>query len=341
MTKIETKFHALENLRTWLLSDPDEWQEIKRKASQQNPWFTEREINRATHAICRDLISERALNQIVQAYDVNGSPSSKKVGLILAGNIPMVGWHDIQCLYLSGHPGLIKYSSKDNVLIPYLLKKLSQWDPELLEQIQPVERIQGIDAVIATGSNNTGRYFHEYFKKYPHIIRGHRNSVAILDGSETEDEIALIGEDILSYFGLGCRNVTKLYLPSDYDIPQLLKILEERYPYVKDHNKYLNNFEFNYAIWLLNKEEFLSSSVLLMKKDDSLLARIASVNYGLYDDREKMLQEISSRREQIQCIVSKNDLPGMHTIRPGEAQHPSWNDYADDLDTMEFLMNLE
>ena len=341
MTRIETKFNALGNLRTWLLSDPIEWQEVKRIAHQKNPWFTQMEIDRATQAICQDLISEQALNHIIEKYDLNGSPRTKKTGLILAGNIPMVGWHDIQCVYLSGHPGLIKYSSKDDVLIPFLLKKLSRWDPELTDQIHSVERLHGMDAVIATGSNNTGRYFQEYFKNYPHIIRGHRNSVAILDGTETDNELALIGEDILSFYGLGCRNVTKLYLPSAYDIPNFLKILEEQFSYVKDHNKYINNLEYNYAIWLLNKEEFLASSVLLMKKNDSLLARIASVNYSSYDDRDQLVQELSSRKDQIQCIVTKKEIPGMNTIWPGKAQHPAWNDYADDLDTMEFLMNLE
>lgn len=331
---------ALARLGDWLREAPPELEEIKITAKQKNPWFTISEIDRALNAISADLLSREALKAIGEYYDIPNDRSNTKIGLILAGNIPLVGWHDIQCLYLSGQKGLIKYSSKDDTLIPFLLKKMGEWDMEIDQYLSRTDQLKGIDAVIATGSNNSSRYFHEYFGKYPNIIRGHRNSVAVITGNESREEILALGEDIFSYFGLGCRNVTQLFIPRNVDLERYIAVWESSFNYVMDHHKYKNNYDYNFSIWLLNKEPFLASNAILLKEDNSLLARIASIHYTHYDTLDDAINEIKNKEHMIQCVVSSLPLNGISTLPPGSAQRPGWKDYADNLDTMSFLLNL-
>ena len=340
MNDINLRLKALAQLGEWLRSDPDEWKEIKNKARSLNPWFSLKEIDRATNAIVDNMLSENVLREWAGKYDLAADIDEKDIGLILAGNIPMVGWHDVQCVYLSGHRGLIKYSSKDDILIPFLLEKITDFDSNAESRLLKADKLKGYDAVIATGSNNTSRYFNSYFKNVPNIIRQHRNSVSVVNGQESRDEIEALGEDIFSYFGLGCRNVTHLYLPKGYDPAQLISVWDEVFSYVIDHNKYKNNYDYNYAIWLLNKEDFMAGVSVLMKNDDSYLARIGSVNYQYYTEIDQVAQQLTNRADAIQCIVSKQEI-GTHLVtKPGEAQKPAWNDYADNVDTMKFLKNL-
>lgn len=341
MRKWNNRLETLARLGDWLETDPAELEAVKVMANQKNPWFTHNEIDRAITAIKDHLLSREALGALAEHYDLPDQTSRVKVGAILAGNIPLVGWHDLQCIYLSGHQGMVRFSSKDDTLIPFLLKKMSEWDSDIGQWVTITEQLKGIDAVIATGSNNTSRYFHEYFSKYPNIIRGHRNSLAVINGNESDEEILSIGEDIFSYFGLGCRNVTKLYFPRDADIERYISIWENAFSYVMDHHKYKNNYDYNFSIWLLNKEPFLASNALLLKEDPGLLARIASVHYTYYDELQEVEHDINNTEHLIQCVVSTIPLQGIRVVPPGSAQRPGWNDYADNIDTLAFLLNLE
>jgi hypothetical protein len=251
---------------------------------------------------------------------------------VAAGNIPLVGFHDWLTGFLSGHDIRIKLSSKDNVLLPHLLDKLKEWYPETAEYTTTQDMLKDCDAYIATGSNNSARYFHYYFAKYPHIIRRNRTSVAILKGDETREELSALADDVLLYFGLGCRNVTKVYVPEGYDFGPFLEIAT-KYAYMADHNKYKNNFDYNLALFLLNTTPCLTNDNLLLNENESIFSPISVLHYGYYSDQEKLEEELR-KNEDLQCLVARNAIPF------GQAQKPSLQDYADGVDTAAFLHSL-
>jgi hypothetical protein len=266
----------------------------------------------------------------------------KTVGLIMAGNIPLVGFHDWLCVFTAGHRAKVKLSDKDKVLLPFLVKKMGDWAFESWEHTEFVAEgapIGGMDAVIATGSNNTARYFEQYFGKYPHIIRRNRNSVAVLDGSETHDDLLALGKDVFTYFGLGCRNVSKLYVPQGYDFEPLLEALHTFNDLVL-HNKYKNNFDYNFTLYILNNTPHLSNGCVLLVEHPALTTRIATLHYEYYRDAEHLSDLLSPQLENIQCIVSKMSLNNIAALPFGATQKPGLSDYADGVDTMAFLTAL-
>lgn len=332
------KIEALKELGLWLVSDDSNLHEIKAKAQYENAWFAEVEIDRAINAIQSEYLTPNALNSWASTYALSDTNSPVIVGLVLAGNIPLVGWHDIQSVYLSGHKALIKTSSKDDQLIRALVSKLHEIDANAKSQIQLVDKLEGMNAVIATGSNNTSRYFHAYFGKYPSIIRKNRSSVAYLTGDESNRDIVNLGKDIFSYYGLGCRNVSKLFIPKDYTLNHVIEILDENYEYVTQHNKYMNNYEYNNAIWILNKENYLMGKTLLYKYDKGWNTRIASVHIEKYDSYNALQSRILDNLDNIQCVVGNQSiLNDVEVIPFGESQSPKWNEFADNIDTMKFL----
>jgi hypothetical protein len=261
------------------------------------------------------------------------SVEPKTVAIICAGNIPMVGWHDVFCTLLCGHSALVKLSSDDAQLMPAAIVVLEKFWPEVTDLVKYAHgKMENFDAVIATGSNNTGRYFEHYFSSYPHIIRKNRNSVAILNGTETPEELQELGKDIFAYFGLGCRNVTKIYMPEGYDINKVFEGIYSFHPIV-NHNKYANNYDYNKAVWLLNQEDLLENGFILFRKDKGIASPTGSMYYEYYADETELRKELAEKAEQIQCIVSKNDIPF------GQAQNPGLADFADNVDTMEFLIS--
>ena len=335
---MDRKIEALIELGQWFKSNDYILNEIKSKAQQENSWFTEVEINRALNAIQSEYLSPGALHAWVTKYALQDINSPLKVGLVLAGNIPLVGWHDIQSVYLSGHKALVKTSTKDNQLISAVVSRLHDLDVNARSQIQLVDKLEGMDAVIATGSNNTSRYFHAYFGKYPSIIRNNRTSIAFLTGDESDRDLVNLGKDIFSYYGLGCRNVSKLFIPKNYTLNHIIEILDENYAYVSQHNKYMNNYEYNNAIWILNKENYLMGKTLLYKFDTGSNSRIASVHIETYDSFDNLQSRIKECLDSLQCVVGTQDiLNDVHVIPFGESQSPKWNDFADDIDTMLFL----
>ncbi len=334
----EKRINAFSKLGDFLAENNAELQELALEAKYRNAWFTEEEMGKAIHAT-KDSLNYKALSHWLSAYDLNHT-RPKKIGLILAGNLPLVGFHDILSVLLSGHIALIKLSSQDDQLLPFLLKKLIEIAPEFKEQVIFVERLENFDAVIATGSNNSSRYFDYYFAKVPHIIRKNRNSIAMLTGAETKEELSLLGSDIFDYYGLGCRNVSKLLVPKDYDFIPFFEAIEH-YNGVINHHKYQNNYDYNKSIYLINKNKHLDNGFLLVTESDKLTSPLSAVFYQEYDSLEAAVDYIDKEKENIQVVVSntKVDLPSTK-IRFGESQKPKLWDYADGVDTLEFLSSL-
>jgi hypothetical protein len=250
----------------------------------------------------------------------------------MAGNIPLVGFHDLLSVFISGHRAVIKPSSKDEALIKHLVKKLEEWNPEIKELISFQEMLKGCDAYIATGSNNSARYFEYYFSKYPHIIRRNRTSVAILNSNETTEELEKLADDVHLYFGMGCRNVTKIFVPKDYDFIPLLDVFR-KYDHFKDHHKYRNNYDYYLALHILNGKFYMANESIILFENSSVFSPISQLNYEFYTDKNLVHEQLSSSAD-IQCIVGNDHIPF------GQAQNPSLTDYADDINTLNFLTNL-
>ena len=305
-------------------------------SQSHNGWFTPEQVKFSVQSWAKAL-TEDNLNQWLSSYDFS-KIEPKKVGLVLAGNIPLVGFHDFLSVLISGHDVLVKTSSNDQHLLKFLAKYLISIQPELNSKITFVEgKLEGFDAVIATGSNNTARYFEYYFKDKPSIIRKNRNSVAVLDGTETFEDLVGLGEDIFRYFGLGCRNVSKLFVPKGYNFDNFFKAMYE-YRDVIQYEKYANNYDYNKAVFLMSNFQLLDNEFLTIKEDSSYASPISSVFYEFYENLEEITTRLNNDAEQIQCVVSKNLIPNSVTF--GQTQQPRLWDYADNVDTLAFLNNL-
>ncbi|WP_426474223.1 acyl-CoA reductase [Chryseobacterium balustinum] len=308
-----------------------EFQQVLKKSEIENPWFT---ADNQKFALTQwsDLLTQGNINEWLQNY--SPSKTRKKVGLILAGNIPLVGLHDVISVILSNHIPLIKLSSKDKTMLPFLLKKWQEFSEETID-FEFVERLENFDAVIATGSNNTARYLEYYFKNHLSIIRKNRTSIAVLKGDETEEELKLLAHDIFQYFGLGCRNVTRIFIPQDFVIDRLFESFID-FKEIINHNKYANNYDYNRAVYLLNQDKFWDNNFVMLKEDAQLFSPLSVINFSRYSSLDEVKDFIAENEENIQCVVAKNEL-GIDSIQFGEAQNPGLNTYADNVDTMKFL----
>ncbi len=320
-----------------LLREPDEYLEaVMHRSCHHNPWFTVENQRMAVGAIASRMLDAAKLRTWAGQYEIPENQLPKTVGIVMAGNIPLVGWHDVQCVFVSGCKAKIKLSEKDQYLLPYLLKLLERIDARSTACFEIVPQLRDFNAVIATGSNNTSRYFESYFSSWPHIIRRNRNAVAVLDGSESRQELLALCDDIFRFFGLGCRNVSKLYVPQGYDFEPLLEVLHE-FRQVVLHEKYKNNYDYNYALFALNKTPFLMTGSILLVENASLQSRIAALHYTHYLDADALERELIAQQEGIQCIVCHDALLHLPTVPFGKAQEPELWDYADGVDTMRFL----
>ena len=305
-------------------------------SQSHNGWFTQEQVYFAVNSWANAL-TKNNLNQWLSKYEFN-TIQPKTIGLILAGNIPLVGFHDFLCVLISGHKVLIKTSSNDQKIMPFLAKYLIAINPEIENFITFVEgKLENFDAVIATGSNNTARYFEYYFKDKPRIIRKNRNSVAVLNGTETKDDLVNLGEDIFRYFGLGCRNVSKIFIPKRYNFENFFNAIFE-YKDVIYYEKYANNYDYNKAVFLMSNFKLLDNEFLTLKEDSSYASPISSVFYEYYESIEEIQNKLNTDIEQIQCIVSNNLT--LNTIPFGKTQKPELWDYADNVDTIDFLIKL-
>lgn len=340
MLDLKERIDLVHHLAGIMHPDHPRLREVILEAGRHNPWFIPEEVHRAIGSIREAFLDQNDLAAWAARYQVPPHRDTvRTVGLVMAGNIPLVGFHDWLSVFISGHRALIRLSDKDSRLLPFLLDELVALRPEAAAHWQCVGKLQGMDAVIATGSNNSARYFEAYFGAWPHIIRKNRNAVAVLHGDESDEELAALMADIFPYFGLGCRNVAALRVPQAFELPRLLDAASawDRY---QDVDRYRNNYDYQCALLLLNRTPFLQGSCLLLKEDPSFLSPISTLHYQRYGDLDALTEELVARREEIQCIVSARALPGLEVIPPGTSQRPGLTDYADGVDTMAFLQTL-
>jgi hypothetical protein len=335
-----SQFTESENLRNDAVLHNDlffeDFKALITLSQSHNGWFTPEQVYFAIQSWANAL-TETNINQWLSGYNLD-NVKPKTVALILAGNIPLVGFHDFLSVLLSGHKVLVKTSSNDQKLLPFLAKYLIAVDERLAAFITFSEgKLEGFDAVIATGSNNTARYFEFYFKDKPSIIRKNRNSVAVLNGKETKEDLVNLGEDIFRYFGLGCRNVSKLFVPKDYDFDEFFKAIFE-YKDVIYYEKYANNYDYNKAVFLMSNFKLLDNEFLTLKEDSSHASPISSVFYERYENLEEIQSCLQLEEDQIQCIVSNNLIE--NSIAFGQTQQPKLWDYADNVDTIKFLLKI-
>lgn len=333
---LEQRISAFVKLGAHLSNLSEEaFETLAQNARNENPWFTPENVKRAITGITR-MLQEDKLKQWTTSYTLNPK-EPKTVALVLAGNIPLVGFHDFLCVLISGHHAQLKLSSKDSKLIQYLIKHLVWLEPGFENAITIKEnKLENFDAVIATGSDNSSRYFEYYFGKYPNIIRKNRSSCVVLTGNETPEEIEALGEDIFSYFGLGCRNVSKAYVPKGYDLTKILSRWES-YKDIIHHHKYCNNYDYQKSILLVNQVLFLDNGFIILQENEKLVSPISVLYYEYYADQIDLENKLNAHAEKIQCLVGKHKPA---TILFGEAQYPEVWDYADNVDTLKFLEAL-
>lgn len=303
-------------------------------AKESNGWFTKENIYFALESWSK-VLNNSDIEQWLAKYNFN-SIEEKEIAIIMAGNIPLVGFHDFISVLLSGHRVLVKLSSNDKHLLPYLAKYLEHIEPGFKGKIRfTEEKLTDFDAVIATGSNNTARYFEYYFRNKPSIIRKNRNSLAILSGNESKEELEALSDDVFRYYGLGCRSVSKLFVPKDYNFDAFFNAVYKWHPIIHEA-KYANNYDYNKAVYLMSEYDMLENGFLMLKEDESYASPIATLFYEYYDDLDHLRQKLTEDKEDIQCIVSKDFM--QDEVLFGQTQKPQLWDYADNVDTVEFLL---
>jgi len=313
-------------------SQDSDWLEAQKRASLENGWFVPPFIENACSKIAENWLQQKALEEWTANENVGKENTNpKKIGLVLAGNIPLVGFHDWLSVFITGHHSLIKTSSKDRVLIENLIGKMIQWEPSLQNEMNFADRLTGCDGYIATGSNNSSRYFEYYFSKYPHLIRKNKTAAAILTGTETREDLEKLAEDVHLYFGLGCRNVTKVFVPSQYDFIPLLEAFN-KFSWLSDNHKFKNNYDYNLAICILNKKYYMTNGTVLLIEESSLFAPVCQLNYEFYTDKAALLGSLSNHPD-LQCLVGN----GTELVPFGKSQSPELTDYADGSNTVAFL----
>ncbi len=325
---INERIDLIAKLGEYFLLNDEQLQSVKQKAKEQNPWFSMEFIDLAIKNIAENYLQKSLLKDWVKQYDVS-EPQQKNVGIVMAGNIPLVGFHDFLCVFISGHKAVIKPSSKDEVLIRNITEKLTEWNNAAKDHLILAENLKNCDAYIATGSNNSSRYFEYYFSKYPNIIRRNRTSVAVLKGDEAKEELNLLADDIQLFYGMGCRNVTKLFVPEGYDFIALLDALK-KYNRFADFHKYRNNYDYQLALLIMNHKFYMTNDSIIFTENESVFAPVSQVNYSYYNEPKTLIESLKNNTN-IQCIVGKDFIPF------GKTQSPSLTDYADGIDTMQFL----
>jgi len=313
--------------------------ELTRQAFNQNTWFTSESVVEALKGILK-FLDQTVLENWLSTYSISENRSPKVIGTLMAGNIPLVGFHDLLCVLLSGNVLKAKLSSQDTVLMKYLANQLIAIEPRWKSYLIFSEQLKEIDALIATGSDNTARHFNYYFRHIPRIIRKNRTACAILEGNESKTVLADLAKDVFTYFGLGCRNVTKLYVPENYNFETILHVFEERGKTAALNHKYVNNYDYNKSILLVNGVPHLDNGFILLKEDTSLFSPISMLHFEKYESIEELEKKLQQQKDQIQCILSGASYFN-NSIAIGNAQSPTVSDYADGVDTMAFLKSID
>ena len=335
--QLQQRINAFVNLGQYLKQLLSEQEVLLETASAHNGWFTPDNLDFALKR-WSEALSESNVGRWLDSYNITDS-DPRTVAIIMAGNVPLVGFHDFISVLITGNKVKVKLSSNDTILLPFIAEKLLEIEPGFKGYIEFTdEKLSGFDAVIATGSNNTARYFDYYFGKYPHIIRKNRNSVAVLSGDETQEQLEELANDIFRYFGLGCRNVSKIFLPKDYNFDAFFKAMFS-WKEIINNNKYINNYDYNKAVYLMSDIPLLDNEFMLLKEDNGYSSPISVVFYEYYDSIDSLNSTLGENSEQIQAVVSNMEL--QNAIPLGKAQTPQLWDYADGVDTVAFLLELE
>ena len=329
---LQNRIRILVELGEFMSSEDASWKDAKSMAFQHNAWFIPDFIDLSISGIVECFLQKELLEKWVSDYQIPAREETpKKIGLVMAGNIPLVGFHDFLCCFINGHHPVIKLSSRDSCMFPVILEFLNKRIPSAAGQLTISSMLKGMDAYIATGSNNSARYFDYYFGKYPHLIRRNRTSIALLEGDESSEELEKLADDVFLYFGLGCRNVTQIHVPENYDFVPLLRAFR-KYQWMADHHKYKNNYDYRLSLAILNKLQYMTNDCLLMLENDSPFSPIAVLHYTYYKDIKNRTP--IENEKNLQCIVGRQFVPF------GESQRPGLSDYADGMDTMKFLRQL-
>jgi len=338
--KLEERIVLFSELGDYILrhAATEEMQDLFAAARSRNPWFTTDNIRLALTGVAENFLDAAKLNALVSRYDRSffEPAARRKIGIVAAGNIPLVGLQDLIHTVLSGHIAYYKPSAQDEVLTLFLIRKMKEINPAADEFVVAADKLTGLDAYIATGSGNTSRYFGYYFGRKPHIIRKNRVSVAVLSGKESRTQLSDLGNDLFEYFGLGCRNVSKLYVPRGYDFTTFFEAIEY-WNGITLHSKYVNNYDYNKSIFLVNGDRHLDNGFLLLKESDALHSPISTVFYEEYEQADRVFGALDAQKENIQCIVTEMREDG---IPFGQSQSPELWDYADGVDTVAFLAGL-
>ncbi len=326
------RIDILVKLGKYLIADGPQLKSIKQKTFEKNKWFTQQFTDLAIKNISEQFLSRPKLEEWIKTYHLDDNISAKNIGIVMAGNIPLVGFHDFLCVFVSGHRQKIKLSDKDDQLFPYILNKLVEWNPEISLIVEFADVLKDCDAFIATGSNNSTRYFNYYFGKYPSIIRHNKTSVGLLTGKETENQLERLADDIHTFFGLGCRNITSIYVPENYDFVPLLSSFK-KYSYFANHTKYRNNYDYSLALLIMNNQKYMTSESVILFENKNIFSPVSQLHYSFYEDKNLALNLLKKSKD-VQCICGEGEIPF------GSAQQPALTDYADGVDTMQFLLGL-
>jgi hypothetical protein len=330
---LEKRIIAFVELGNYMLENPIELQETIHKTYVYNNWFTKENTLNALKNIATYFLNKNELENWLSNYEVNSTDNPKTIAIVAAGNIPMVAFHDILCVLITGNALQLKLSEKDKFLLPFLLNKLIEIEPAFKNKIAIQEKLENFDAIIATGSNNSAKYFEYYFGKYKNIIRRNRNSIAILNGNESLEEIEKLSDDIFDYFGLGCRNVSKIFIPNDFEIISLKDGFSKHID-VMQHNQYMNNLDYQRTLYLMNQTPLVDIDFINITENKSLHSPISCLHVERYETIDDVNNFIIDERDNIQCIVGKDYLSF------GDSQQPTLSDYADNVDTIKFILSL-
>lgn len=330
---LEKRIIAFVELGNYMVENPIELQETIHKTYVYNNWFTKENTLNALKNIATNFLNKNKLENWLSNYEVNSTDNPKTIAIVAAGNIPMVAFHDILCVLITGNTLQLKLSEKDKFLLPFLLNKLIEIEPAFKNKIAIQEKLENFDAIIATGSNNSAKYFEYYFGKYKNIIRRNRNSIAILNGNESLEEIEKLSDDIFDYFGLGCRNVSKIFIPNNFEIISLKDGFSKHID-VMQHNQYMNNLDYQRTLYLMNQTPLVDIDFINITENKSLHSPISCLHVERYETIDDVNNFIIDERDNIQCIVGKDYLSF------GDSQQPTLSDYADNVDTIKFILSL-
>ncbi|MDQ2719535.1 MAG: acyl-CoA reductase [Bacteroidota bacterium] len=326
------RIDVIKKLNDYIMADFGSLKAIRQKAFEKNKWFTNEFVNLSFENIFTQFLDHEKLKAWIDYYHIDNNINPKKIGIVMAGNIPLVGFHDFLCAFVTGHHQHIKFSEKDEALLTHFIEKMCEWNPKVAGLVKISSLLKDCDAYIATGSNNSARYFEYYFGKYPSIIRKNKTSVAVLSGNETTEELNLLADDVHVFFGLGCRNVTKIFVPQNYDFVPVLNAFR-KYNYFSDHTKYKNNYDYNLALLIMNNKYYMTNESIILVENENIFSPVAELHYSFYESQNIVFNDLD-KSENIQCIVAKDNLSF------GNTQAPGLFDYADGIDTIQFLLGL-